>query len=120
MNKILPLRSPEDHAEFPGAIQDLITISPSFQESQRLWRNGRCVVVFSLPGAYTPTSGFYDPGYCTVYGKPVSNAGNPDQGGREVFGHLTDAERVFGYRVLCISRGDTAIMSYSVGGLSVA
>jgi peptidoglycan glycosyltransferase len=23
-----------------------------------------------------------------VYGKPVSNAGNPDQGGREVFGHL--------------------------------
>lgn len=27
---------------------------------------------------------------------------------REMFGHLTDAERVFGYRVLCISRGDTA------------
>jgi hypothetical protein len=25
---------------------------------------------------------------------------------REVFGHLTDAERVFGYRALCISRGD--------------
>ncbi len=24
---------------------------------------------------------------------------------REVFGHLTDAERVFGYRALCISRG---------------
>ena len=39
-------------------------------------------------GAYTPTSSFYDPGYCTVYGKQVSNAGNPDQGGREVFGHL--------------------------------
>jgi hypothetical protein len=26
---------------------------------------------------------------------------------REVFGHLTDAERVFGYRLLCISRGQT-------------
>jgi hypothetical protein len=25
---------------------------------------------------------------------------------REVFGHLTDAERVFGYRAFCISRGD--------------
>jgi peptidoglycan glycosyltransferase len=39
-------------------------------------------------GAYTPSSTFYDPGYCTEYGKQVSNAGNPDQGGREVFGHL--------------------------------
>jgi peptidoglycan glycosyltransferase len=39
-------------------------------------------------GAFTPTSGFDDPGYCTEYGKQVSNAGNPDQGGREVFGHL--------------------------------
>jgi hypothetical protein len=27
---------------------------------------------------------------------------------REVIGHLTDAERVFGYRLLCISRGQTA------------
>ena len=25
---------------------------------------------------------------------------------KEVFGHITDAERVFGYRALCISRGD--------------
>ncbi len=39
-------------------------------------------------GAFTPTSTFYDPGYCTEYGSPVSNAGNPDQGGHEVFGHL--------------------------------
>jgi penicillin-binding protein A len=39
-------------------------------------------------GTFKPDSTFYDPGYCTVYGKPVSNAGNPDQGGREVFGHL--------------------------------
>ncbi len=39
-------------------------------------------------GTFTPTSGFDDPGYCTEYGKQVSNAGNPDQGGREVFGHL--------------------------------
>jgi penicillin-binding protein A len=39
-------------------------------------------------GAFTPSSTFFDPGYCTEYGKPVSNAGNPDQGGREVFGHL--------------------------------
>jgi DinB family protein len=27
---------------------------------------------------------------------------------REVFGHLTDGERVFGYRAFCISRGDKA------------
>lgn len=26
---------------------------------------------------------------------------------KEVIGHITDAERVFGYRALCISRGDT-------------
>jgi penicillin-binding protein A len=39
-------------------------------------------------GAFTPDSAFDDPGYCTEYGKQVSNAGNPDQGGREIFGHL--------------------------------
>jgi peptidoglycan glycosyltransferase len=39
-------------------------------------------------GAFKPTSSFYDPGYCTEYGQQVSNAGNPDQGGREQFGHL--------------------------------
>jgi penicillin-binding protein A len=27
---------------------------------------------------FTPDSGFYDPGYCTEYGKPVRNAGNPE------------------------------------------
>ena len=27
---------------------------------------------------------------------------------REVFGHITDGERVFGYRSFCISRGETA------------
>ena len=32
-------------------------------------------------GAYTPNSPFYDPGYCTEYGKHVSNSGNPDQTG---------------------------------------
>src|SRR6185437_9468711 len=39
-------------------------------------------------GAFKPDSTFYDPGYCTEYGSQVSNAGNPDQGGREVFGRL--------------------------------
>jgi peptidoglycan glycosyltransferase len=39
-------------------------------------------------GAFNESSSFYDPGYCTEYGKEVSNAGNPDQGGREIFGHL--------------------------------
>ena len=39
-------------------------------------------------GTYTASSTFNDPGYCVEYGKQVSNAGNPDQGGREVFGHL--------------------------------
>jgi penicillin-binding protein A len=42
-------------------------------------------------GAFKADSGFVDPGYCTEYGKQVSNAGNPDQGGREVFGHLNFA-----------------------------
>jgi len=40
-------------------------------------------------GAFTPTSTFEDPGYCTEYGKKVSNAGNPDQNGPESFGHVT-------------------------------
>ena len=43
-------------------------------------------------GKFKPTSGFYDPGYCIDYDKPVSNAGNPDQGGTEVFGHVDLAE----------------------------
>ncbi|MHB8643613.1 MAG: peptidoglycan D,D-transpeptidase FtsI family protein [Gaiellaceae bacterium] len=40
-------------------------------------------------GAFTPTSMFNDPGYCTEYGKQVSNAGNPDQNGPESFGNVT-------------------------------
>jgi peptidoglycan glycosyltransferase len=40
-------------------------------------------------GAFTPNSSFYDPGYCVEYGQHVSNAGNPDQGGPETFGHLS-------------------------------
>jgi penicillin-binding protein A len=43
-------------------------------------------------GAFTPNSPFYDPGYCTEYGQKVSNAGNPDQGGPEAFGHVTLAQ----------------------------
>ena len=43
-------------------------------------------------GKFTPESHFYDPGYCIDYGKPVSNAGNPDQGGTEVFGNVTLAQ----------------------------
>jgi peptidoglycan glycosyltransferase len=39
-------------------------------------------------GKYTPDSQFYDPGYCTEYGKQVSNAGNPDQQGAEQFGNV--------------------------------
>ena len=43
-------------------------------------------------GAFTPTSGFNDPGYCVEYGKHVSNAGNPDQRGVEAYGHVTLAQ----------------------------
>jgi penicillin-binding protein A len=43
-------------------------------------------------GAYTPSSPFYDPGYCTEYGQRVSNAGNPDQSGPEAFGNVTLAQ----------------------------
>jgi peptidoglycan glycosyltransferase len=43
-------------------------------------------------GAYTPSSRFNDPGYCTEYGKRVSNAGNPDQNGPEAFGNVSLAE----------------------------
>jgi penicillin-binding protein A len=43
-------------------------------------------------GAFTPSSGFEDPGYCVEYGKHVSNAGNPDQKGPEAFGHVTLAQ----------------------------
>jgi peptidoglycan glycosyltransferase len=37
---------------------------------------------------FTPGSRFYDPGYCIVYGKKVSNFTNRDQNGPEVFGSL--------------------------------
>jgi penicillin-binding protein A len=43
-------------------------------------------------GAYTPSSTFNDPGYCTEYGQRVSNAGNPDQNGPEAFGNVTLAQ----------------------------
>jgi penicillin-binding protein A len=40
-------------------------------------------------GAYTPTSGFYDPGYCVEYGKRVYNSSAPDSpGGHEAFGSV--------------------------------
>ncbi len=42
-------------------------------------------------GVFTPTSTFYDPGYCTEYGKRVSNA--LDQtGGAEAFGNVSLVE----------------------------
>jgi peptidoglycan glycosyltransferase len=37
-------------------------------------------------GIYTPNSTFYDPGYCTEYGKPIHNA--LDQNGPEQFGNV--------------------------------
>ena len=37
-------------------------------------------------GIYTPTSRFYDPGYCVEYGQHVSNAGNPEA--PETFGNV--------------------------------
>lgn len=43
-------------------------------------------------GAYTPSSPFNDPGYCTEYGQHVSNAGNPDQNGPEAFGNVSLAQ----------------------------
>jgi penicillin-binding protein A len=40
-------------------------------------------------GAYTPSSGFYDPGYCTEYGQRVCNSSAPDSpGGHEAFGNV--------------------------------
>jgi peptidoglycan glycosyltransferase len=38
-------------------------------------------------GTFKPDSRFYDPGYCTEYGKKVSNAGNPETG-PEQFGNV--------------------------------
>jgi peptidoglycan glycosyltransferase len=38
-------------------------------------------------GVFTPSSGFYDPGYCTEYGKQVHNAAD-QSGGSEAFGHI--------------------------------
>jgi peptidoglycan glycosyltransferase len=43
-------------------------------------------------GAYTPSSSFFDPGYCVEYGQHVSNAGNPDQNGPETYGNVTLAQ----------------------------
>jgi peptidoglycan glycosyltransferase len=41
-------------------------------------------------GVYSPTSQFYDPGYCIEYGKHVSNAGDPEA--PEQFGHVNFAQ----------------------------
>jgi penicillin-binding protein A len=41
-------------------------------------------------GTFTPDSSFYDPGYCTEYGKPVYNFA--DQSGPERFGTVTLSE----------------------------
>jgi penicillin-binding protein A len=43
-------------------------------------------------GRFTPSSPFFDPGYCVEYGQHVSNAGNPDQQGPESFGNVTLAQ----------------------------
>jgi len=43
-------------------------------------------------GTFTPSSTFYDPGYCVDYGKKVYNSGNPDQTGPETFGNVTLAQ----------------------------
>jgi peptidoglycan glycosyltransferase len=40
-------------------------------------------------GRFTPTSPFYDPGYCTEYGKRVYNSSSPDSPtAHETFGHV--------------------------------
>jgi peptidoglycan glycosyltransferase len=40
-------------------------------------------------GAYTPTSGFYDPGYCVEYGRKVYNSASPDSpSAHETFGSV--------------------------------
>jgi penicillin-binding protein A len=44
-------------------------------------------------GRFTPTSGFYDPGYCTEYGKKVYNSASPDSPtAHETFGHVDFAQ----------------------------
>jgi len=44
-------------------------------------------------GAFTPSSRFVDPGYCTEYGKRVYNSSAPDSpGGHEVFGNVSFAQ----------------------------
>jgi len=44
-------------------------------------------------GRFTPSSTFYDPGYCIEYGRPIYNASAPDSpGGHETFGEVTLAE----------------------------
>lgn len=43
-------------------------------------------------GVFTPATHFLDPGYCTEYGKKISNALNPDQNGPEAYGKVTFAQ----------------------------
>jgi peptidoglycan glycosyltransferase len=44
-------------------------------------------------GAVTPTTGFFDPGYCIEYGKKVYNSSSPDSPtAHETFGHVTFSE----------------------------
>jgi penicillin-binding protein A len=44
-------------------------------------------------GRFTPSSPFYDPGYCTEYGKKVYNSASPDSpSAHETFGHVDFAQ----------------------------
>lgn len=44
-------------------------------------------------GIFTPSSMFYDPGYCIEYGKPVYNSSSPDSpNAHETFGNVTLSE----------------------------
>jgi penicillin-binding protein A len=44
-------------------------------------------------GRFTPSSGFYDPGYCVEYGKKVYNSASPDSpSAHETFGHVDFAQ----------------------------
>jgi hypothetical protein len=100
----MPHRRPEAHEHAPHHRRYIDLVTSPVLDTLREQRNE---VRRLLPPIDDPVAGFrYAPGKWTV---------------REVVGHMSDAERVYGYRALAIARGDgDALPKYDPDGYVAA